>query len=80
MDSPSYAHDLKRAAAECKAFAETYRGKLAMLAEADLADPISARIAEAVSRYEALEDLLEGRHLSQPDAAALLKDFFVSRR
>jgi oligoendopeptidase F len=58
MDSPSYAHDLKRAASECKAFAEAYRGKLAMLAEADLADPNSARIAEAVARYEALEDLL----------------------
>ncbi len=58
MDSPSYARDLERAAAECGAFAEAYRGKLATLAEADLANPNSARIAEAVARYEALEDLL----------------------
>jgi oligoendopeptidase F len=58
MDSPRYARDLARAAAECKAFAEAYRGKLATLAEADLADSNSARIAEAVKRYEALEDLL----------------------
>jgi len=58
MDSPIYARDLERAAAECKAFAQCYRGKLSALAEADLANPNSARIAEAVARYEALEDLL----------------------
>jgi oligoendopeptidase F len=58
MDSPDYARDLERAEAECAAFARAYRGKLAALAEADLADSNSARVAEAVKRYEALEDLL----------------------
>jgi oligoendopeptidase F len=58
MDSPSYARDLERAETECEAFAGAYRGKLAALAEADLADSNSARVAEAVKRYEALEDLL----------------------
>jgi oligoendopeptidase F len=58
MDSPNYARDLERAEAECKAFAGAYHGKLAALAEADLADSNSARVAEAVKRYEALEDLL----------------------
>ncbi len=58
MDSTDYARDLERAEAECKAFAGAYQGKLATLAEADLADSNSARVAEAVKRYEALEDLL----------------------
>jgi oligoendopeptidase F len=58
MDSPLYAGDLEHAAAECKAFAETYRGELAALASADLADPNGGRIAAAVKRYEAIEDLL----------------------
>jgi oligoendopeptidase F len=58
MDSPLYARDLERAAIECKAFAETYRGRLAELAEADLANADSASLAQAVARYEAIEDLL----------------------
>ncbi len=58
MDSPAYARDLARAGSECKAFAEDYHGKLAALADADLNAPNSAKLAEAVARYEALEDLL----------------------
>jgi oligoendopeptidase F len=58
MDSPLYARDLERAAIECRQFAETYRGKLGALAEADLADENSATVAQAVARYEAIEDLL----------------------
>ena len=59
MESPVFASDLARAEAECKAFAETYRGKLAALAEADGGQGL----AEAVKRYEALDDLL-GRIMS----------------
>ena len=47
--------------AECKAFAEAYRGKLAELAGS--ATMRGAALAEAVARYEALEDLL-GRIMS----------------
>jgi oligoendopeptidase F len=58
MDSPLYAHDLERAAVECKAFAAAYRGKIGELAAADRKDSNSALLAQAVARYEALEDLL----------------------
>jgi oligoendopeptidase F len=58
MDSLGYARDLARAEAECKAFAEAYRGKLAALAETDLKNPDSALLAKAIKRYEAIEDLL----------------------
>ncbi len=58
MDSPLYARDLERAAAECKAFAAAYRGKIGELAAADRKDSNSALLAQAVERYEALEDLL----------------------
>src|SRR5918911_2262777 len=55
MDSPAFAQDLARAEAECKAFAETYRGKLDGLAR----DAIAAEaLGAAVARYEAVEDLL----------------------
>ncbi|HEY8579936.1 MAG TPA: oligoendopeptidase F, partial [Beijerinckiaceae bacterium] len=60
MDSPAYAADVARAEAECRAFAEAWRGKLAGLATGPDA---SARLAEAVRAYEALEDLL-GRIIS----------------
>jgi oligoendopeptidase F len=60
MDGPEFAGDLARAEAECKAVAETYRGKLDELARADDAP---ARLGEAVQRYEAIEDLL-GRLMS----------------
>ena len=60
MDSPEYAADLARALAECKSFADSYRGKLADLAKG--ADA-SAALAEAVRRYEDLDDLL-GRIIS----------------
>ncbi len=59
MESPVFASDLARAESDCKTFAEDYRGKLAMLAEADG----GAGLAEAVKRYEALDDLL-GRIMS----------------
>jgi oligoendopeptidase F len=60
MDSPVYAADLARAAADCKAFAADYRGKLADLAAGPEA---SAKLGEAVRRYEAIDDLL-GRIIS----------------
>ncbi len=47
--------DLDRADAECVAFEEAYKGKLAALADG----PEAGRaLAEAVKRYEALDDLL----------------------
>jgi oligoendopeptidase F len=65
MDSPRFAADLQRAAAEAASFATTYQGKLAELAKgADAGE----RLAAAVSAYEALQDLM-GRIMSY---AALL--------
>jgi oligoendopeptidase F len=60
MDSPAFAEDLRRAEAECKAVAEAYRGRLDGLARGENA---AAALHEAVSRYEAVEDLL-GRVMS----------------
>ena len=59
MDSPQYRADLERAAADCHAFAQTHRGRLAGL----LATEGGAGLAEAIRRYEAIEDLL-GRIMS----------------
>jgi len=60
MDSPAYLGDLQTAEAECKAFAEAYRGKL----EALLSGPEPERaLHEAVARFERIEDRL-GRIVS----------------
>ena len=58
MDSPAYARDLERAAAECRDFARDYRGRLGELLAGD-----GARLAQAIARFEALDDLL-GRIIS----------------
>jgi oligoendopeptidase F len=60
MDSDLYAADLARAEAECKAFAEEYRGKLEDIVRSDDA---GTALAVAVRRYEAIDDLL-GRIMS----------------
>jgi oligoendopeptidase F len=60
IDAPEVKRDLDRADAECAAFEESYKGKLAVLAAAPDA---GAKLAEAVKRYEALDDLL-GRLIS----------------
>src|SRR5947209_8903661 len=60
LDDPRVARDLDRADAESQAFEETYKGKLAALAEG--ADA-GRRLAEAVKHYEALDDLI-GRVIS----------------
>ena len=60
MDSAEYARDLARAATDCAAFAEKWRGKLVHAAEA--ADA-SAQLFQAVQDYEAIEDRL-GRIMS----------------
>jgi oligoendopeptidase F len=60
MNSPRFAADLARAASEAKRFAAAYRGQLAALAEGAEA---GARLCEAVSAYEALQDLM-GRIMS----------------
>src|ERR1043166_1181647 len=54
-DSPQMQRDLQRADAECVAFEEAYKGKLAGLADAADAGP---KLAQAVKAYEALSDLL----------------------
>src|SRR6186997_655141 len=59
-DSPQVQRDLERADADCVAFEETYKGKLAGLAGDADAGP---KLAEAVKRYEAIEDVL-GRLIS----------------
>src|SRR6202040_2637523 len=53
MDSPAFANDLAKAAAECKGFNTTYQGKLETLAKKASA----AGLLEAIQRYEALEEL-----------------------
>jgi len=60
LDSPQFAADLKRAETECRAFAEKWRGKLADAAKGAKA---SARLAESLREFEALQDLL-GRIMS----------------
>src|SRR4051794_33796850 len=59
-DAPEVKRDLERADAECVTFEEAYKGKLASLAGGADAGP---KLAEAVTRYEALDDLL-GRLIS----------------
>jgi len=60
IDAPELKRDLERGDAESVAFEEAYKGKLAALAAG--ADA-GAKLAEAVRRYEALDDLL-GRLIS----------------
>src|SRR5947209_19436662 len=55
-DSPEVQLDLERADADCAAFEQDYKGKLASLAA-------EGKLAEAVKRYEAIDDLL-GRLIS----------------
>jgi oligoendopeptidase F len=55
MDDPAVARDLARAEAECVAFEQTYKGKLAAIAAAPDA---GAQFAEAVKRFEAIDDLI----------------------
>ena len=55
IDAPQVKRDLDRADAECLAFEESYRGKLAAIA----ASVEAARtLAEAVERYEGIDELL----------------------
>ncbi|WP_428558217.1 M3 family oligoendopeptidase [Pseudolabrys sp.] len=58
MDSPALTADLDKADADCAAFERDYKGKLA-----DLAVNNPGSLAEAVQRYEAIDDLL-GRLIS----------------
>src|SRR3712207_2281095 len=60
MESREFADDLSRAEAECKAFAEAFRGKLEAMARSEDA---SAALHDAVRRYEEIEELL-GRIMS----------------
>jgi oligoendopeptidase F len=54
LNDPAIKRDLDRADAECAAFEEAYKGKLAGLAAADG----GAALAAAVRRYEAIDDLM----------------------
>src|SRR5262245_66073505 len=58
IDSPEVKRDLDRAQEACKAFETEYKGRLAALAAHG-----GAALAEAVKRYEALDDLI-GRLMS----------------
>jgi oligoendopeptidase F len=60
MQAPRFAEDLSRAADDSKSFAARYQGKLAELAGGAEA---GRRLFEAVSAYEALQDLM-GRIMS----------------
>ncbi len=55
LDDPAIKRDLDRADADCAAFEEAYKGKLAGLAGAPQG---GAALAEAVRRYEAIDDLM----------------------
>jgi oligoendopeptidase F len=60
IDAPEVVADLSRGDAECVSFEETYKGKLAAIAAAPDA---GEKLAAAVKRFEAIEDLL-GRVIS----------------
>jgi len=60
LESAEVKRDLDRAALECEAFEQAYKGKLASLAESQGG---GAALGEAVKRYEAIDDLL-GRLIS----------------
>jgi oligoendopeptidase F len=55
IDAPEVAADLAKGDTECVAFEETYKGKLAAIAVAPNA---GENLANAVKRFEAIEDLL----------------------
>jgi oligoendopeptidase F len=55
LDDPAIGRDLDRADAECAAFEAAYKGKLAEMAASPTA---GAALADAVRRYEALDDLM----------------------
>ncbi len=55
LDDPALGRDLDRADAECAAFEAAYKGKLAEMAVSPTA---GAALADAVRRYEALDDLM----------------------
>ena len=55
LDDPRIKRDLDRGTAESVAFEQDYKGKLALLV--DGAEP-GAAVAQAIKRYEALDDLL----------------------
>ncbi|HVX92197.1 MAG TPA: M3 family oligoendopeptidase [Xanthobacteraceae bacterium] len=55
IDAPEVKRDLERADGECLAFEDTYKGKLAQLAGGPDAGPA---LAEAIRRYEAIDDLI----------------------
>ena len=55
LDDPAVRRDLDRADAECVAFEQAYKGKLADLARSATA---GASLAEAVRRYEAIDDVM----------------------
>jgi oligoendopeptidase F len=55
IESPQVKRDLDRADAECVAFEEAYKGKLAALAGGSQG---GEALAEAVKRYEAIDDLI----------------------
>ena len=60
IESDLFRKDLAQAEGECKAIAETYRGKLAEIASGPDAPQA---LTDAIKRYEAIEDLL-GRLMS----------------
>jgi oligoendopeptidase F len=60
LDDPQVRQDLDRADAESAAFEQEYKGKLAALADGP---QVGIALAEAIRRYEALDDLL-GRLIS----------------
>jgi oligoendopeptidase F len=55
LDDPAIKRDLDRADADCVAFEETYKGKLAAMAASDGG---GATLAAAVKQYEAIDDLM----------------------
>src|SRR3954465_462827 len=60
IDSPRIEQDLAQGGRDCAAFEQDYKGKLAVLAAGATA---GAKLAEALKRYEAIDDRL-GRLIS----------------
>src|ERR1700733_10501157 len=55
LDDPAIRRDLDRIDAECLSFEEAFKGRLAVLAQSPEA---GSALAEAVQRYEAIDDLM----------------------
>ena len=74
-DAPAIEADLARAGAEARALAERYRGRLASLAGAELAELVQGyeRLTDTLGRISAYANLHHARDMSDPEAGRFLQ-------